>query len=166
MKLSQKAVDLEKVYFSQMHFEEIPIYLQDKDMPAYKLVDGAGKSDRIVSLKVLWSNLAMIYRMINSVSRFLPNGPSFPSFARKLPAFGYKTFYLIPQEQPAAGSVQNTRRMAAWKWKMNMFTLLFHEDGSYDLTNKATGRDLPSSRNLRGHRGCRQRIYVQGSKRT
>ena len=36
-------VDLEKVYFSEMPLGKIPTYLEEKELPGYKLIDDQGK---------------------------------------------------------------------------------------------------------------------------
>ncbi|QIZ05582.1 alpha-mannosidase [Priestia megaterium] len=133
-----KTVDLEKVYFSQMHFEEIPIYLQDKELPAYKLVDQSAKT---IESQLESPVVEFGYDLPDDKFRqpFFAKRAKVSFLTENVPAFGYKTFYLIPQEQPD-GQRPEQAADGGMEMENEYVHLLFHEDGTYDLTNKATGR--------------------------
>ncbi|WP_342042962.1 alpha-mannosidase [Bacillus sp. OTU2372] len=133
-----KTVDLEKVYFSQMHFEQIPVYLQDKDMPAYKLVDQAGKT---IEFDLENPVVEFGYDLPDDKFRqpFFAKRAKLSFYAENIPAFGYKTFYLVPEEEPA-GQQREHSAHGGMEMENEYVHLLFHEDGTYDLTNKASGK--------------------------
>ncbi|MGD6941002.1 alpha-mannosidase [Cytobacillus gottheilii] len=129
-----KTVDLEKVYFSDMHFEQIPAYLKEKDLPNYKVVDHAGNA-----LDFQLENFAVEfgYDLPDDKFRqpFFSKRANLTFFAEKVPAFGYKTFYLVPQELHEKHVEPSTDDMM--EMENEYVHLLFHEDGTFDLTNKA-----------------------------
>ena len=137
--VSQK-VDLERVYFSQMHFEEIPDYLHEKEMPLYKLVDDEGKA---VEYQLEIPSVEFGYDLPDDKFRqpFFSKRVNLSFYAENIPSFGYKTFYLVPEQenqpakQPYVQFPENSIEM-----ENEYVHLLFHEDGTYDLTNKETGK--------------------------
>lgn len=135
-----KTVDLEKVYFSEMHFEQIPAYLKDKDIPAYRLVDQAGKS---IDCYLEEPVIEFGYDLPDDKFRqpFFSKRTKLTFFAEDIPAFGYRTLYLVPQEQVEE---ENHGHSADVGMEMeNEFVhVLFHEDGTYNLTDKASGKTL------------------------
>lgn len=138
-----KVVDLEKVYFSQMHFEEIPDYLQKKETPGYKLLDDEGND---VELMLGNLNIEFDYDLPNDRFRqpFFAKRAELSFFAEGIPSFGYKTFYIVPtetQEQKHDEETKNTGEMhnTVFKMENEYVHMHFHEDGTYDLTHKKTG---------------------------
>jgi alpha-mannosidase len=131
-----KVVDLEKVYFSQMHFEEIPVHLQDKPLKEYKLVDGEG---RAVEYQLEDPAVEFGYDLPDDKFRqpFFAKRAKLSFFAEEIPSFGYKTFYLVPGEQVAEENGQSLGTRV--EMENEYVHLQFHEDGSYDLTHKDTG---------------------------
>jgi len=136
----EKTVDLEKVYFSEMHFEQIPAYLQEKAMPAYRLVDQDGKS---INCFVEEPMIEFDYDLPRDKFRqpFFAKRAKLSFFAEGIPAFGYKSFYLIPQEQ-FAEEIQEHTADKAMEMENEYVHVLFHDDGTYNLTDKATGKTL------------------------
>ncbi|MEH7501233.1 alpha-mannosidase [Neobacillus drentensis] len=134
-----KTVDLEKVYFSQMHFEEIPDYLQEKEMPGYQLVDDQGNA-----IEFLLENptVEFDYDLPDDKFRqpFFAKRAKLSFFAESIPSFGYKTFYLVPADQQIQlqEEIQPTQD-ANLEMENESVHVLFHEDGSYDLTHKQSG---------------------------
>ncbi|MEY2196459.1 alpha-mannosidase [Neobacillus sp. BF23-41] len=133
-----KLVDLEKVYFSQMHFEEIPAYLRDKEMPAYKLVDDQGQT---VEFQLVSPTVEFGYDLPDDKFRqpFFAKRATLSFYAEEIPSFGYKTYYLVPEGHSL---VQQQIKAPVNDLEMeNEFVhLLFHEDGTYDVTDKKTGK--------------------------
>jgi alpha-mannosidase len=131
-----KVVDLEKVYFSQMHFEEIPVYLENQPLPKYKLIDGEGKA---VDYQLESPAVEFGYDLPDDKFRqpFFAKRAKLSFFAEEIPSFGYKTFYLVPDEQEAVGYVESSDERI--EMENEYVRLQFHEDGSYDLTHKDTG---------------------------
>ncbi|WP_066067038.1 alpha-mannosidase [Neobacillus soli] len=131
-----KTVDLEKVYFSQMHFEEIPAYLQDKEIPDYKLVDDQGKT---VECQLEVPTVEFGYDLPDDKFRqpFFAKRAKLSFFAESIPSFGYKTFFLVPANHKTMQEVH--QQDASLEMENESVHLLFHEDGSYDLTDKQSG---------------------------
>ncbi|MFJ7724819.1 alpha-mannosidase [Neobacillus sp. NPDC097160] len=133
-----QTVDLDKVYFSQMHFEEIPGYLQEKEMSGYKLVDDEGKA---VEFQLESPTIEFGYDLPDDQFRqpFFAKKANLSFYTEDIPSFGYKTFYLVPNahpaDQPQALSPEKTMEM-----ENEYVHVLFHEDGTYDLTVKATAK--------------------------
>ncbi|MBO0958769.1 alpha-mannosidase [Neobacillus sp. MM2021_6] len=134
-----KTLDLEKVYFSHMHFEEIPAYLQDKEMPEYRLVDDQGKE---IHCQLEEATIEFGYDLPDDQFRqpFFAKRAKLSFFAECVPSFGYKTFYLVPADQQIQ---QQEKVRPAPDNRLEMENeyvhVSFHEDGSYDLTEKQSG---------------------------
>ncbi|MGF6949988.1 alpha-mannosidase [Neobacillus sp. B4I6] len=131
-----KKVDLEKVYFSQMPLGKIPMYLEEKELPGYKLIDDQG---RICEFQLESPAVEFGYDLPGDKFRqpFYAKRAVLSFYAEDIPAFGYKTFYLIPDEQAPVQPVIESP--AGWLEMENEFVhLQFHEDGTYDLTSKET----------------------------
>jgi len=137
-----KIVDLEKVYFSQMHFEEIPAYLQDKEMTDYKLIDDQGNA---VEYQLESPTIEFGYDLPDDKFRqpFFAKRINLSFYAKDIPSFGYKTFYLVPADQPSEQADASTSD-TTMEMENEYVHLLFHEDGTYDLTHKETGNTLRS----------------------
>ncbi|WP_318616420.1 alpha-mannosidase [Sporosarcina sp. YIM B06819] len=132
-----KVVDLEKIYFSEMHFGKIPTYLQDKETPSYKLVDDQGNA---VSFQFAAEpTVEFDYDLPEDKFRqpFFAKRAKLMFFAEEIPSFGYKTFYLVPDEQQQVG--QQEEGHATNEMENEHVHLLFHADGTYDLTHKESG---------------------------
>ncbi|GIN41848.1 MULTISPECIES: alpha-mannosidase [Heyndrickxia] len=130
-------VDIEKMYFSQMHFEEIPAYLQHKEMPSYQLIDDHGDP---VDFQIDAPTIEFDYDLPKDKFRqpFFVKRARLSFFASGIPSFGYKTFYLVPGEQRM--QLQDDQSSNVGMVMENDYVhLLFHEDGTYDLTHKGTG---------------------------
>jgi alpha-mannosidase len=133
-----KKVDLEKVYFSQMPLGKIPMYLEEKELPEYKLIDDQGK---VCEFQLESPTVEFGYDLPDDKFRqpFYAKRATLSFYAKDIPAFGYKTFYLVPEEQTPAQSM--TESPAEGLEMENEFVhLMFHEDGTYDLTLKETGQ--------------------------
>ena len=130
-----KTVDLEKVYFSKMHFEQIPAHLQEKEMPVYKLVDQAGKT---IESELGSPVVEFGYDLPEDKFRqpFFAKRAKLSFFAEEIPAFGYKTFYLVPCQE-SAGELNGHSADDSLVMENEYVRIQFHEDGTYDLTNKA-----------------------------
>ncbi|MFF2449872.1 alpha-mannosidase [Neobacillus sp. NPDC058068] len=128
-------IDIEKVYFSQMHFEEIPDYLHEKEMPGNQLVDDQGHA-----IEFLLENptVEFDYDLPDDKFRqpFFAKRAKLSFFAESVPSFGYKTFYLVPADQQIQ---QQEEIQASLEMENESVHVLFHEDGSYDLTHKQSG---------------------------
>ncbi|CQR45844.1 Mannosylglycerate hydrolase [Paraliobacillus sp. PM-2] len=138
-----KTVDLDKVYFSQMPFEEIPVYLQNKTTPGYKLVDSEGK---IIDYQLDDPTIAFGYDLPDDQFRqpYYAKRAELSFFTEDIPAFGYKTFYLVPSEDPMQRPRQNKMVTENHDTEMenDYVHVSFHADGSYDLMNKVTGESF------------------------
>ena len=135
-----KTVDLEKVYFSEMHFEQIPAYLKDKEIPAYRLVDHAGKS---IDCYLKEPVIEFGYDLPEDKFRqpFFAKRAKLSFYADDIPAFGYRTFYLVPREQIDEKSHRHSAEVGM-EMENEYVHVLFHEDGTYNLTDKASGRTV------------------------
>lgn len=131
-----KIVDLEKVYFSEMHFEDIPVYLQNKETPKYKLVDEQGK---VVEIQLGEPFIKFDYNLPDDKFRqpFFAKRAKLTFFAEGIPSFGYKTFFLVPSELQLSDQQKAQQKS---EMENEYVYLLFHEDGTYDLTHKKSGK--------------------------
>jgi alpha-mannosidase len=134
-----KVVDLEKVYFSQMHFEEIPVYLEDQPLPKYKLIDGEGKA---VDYQLESPAVEFGYDLPDDKFRqpFFAKRAKLSFFAEGIPSFGYKTFYLVPGAKEEQEYVPSSETQ--FVMENEYIHLQFYEDGSYDLMHKDTGESF------------------------
>lgn len=131
-----KVVDLDKIYFSEMHFEEIPTHLENKATPSYKLVDDQGndvpyKFDEEPTIEFDYDLPEDKFRQ-----PFFAKRAKLSFFAEDVPSFGYKTYYLVPGEQ----QIEQQDEKPANEMENEHIHLLFHADGTYDLTQKASGQ--------------------------
>lgn len=138
-----KVVDLERVYFSQMHFEKIPGYLKEKETLNYKLIDDQG---RTVLFQQDEPVIEFGYDLPEDKFRqpFFAKRAKLSFFAEGIPSFGYKTFYLVPAESPV--QLIEPEEMEAETGSIEMENeyvhIQFHEDGSFDLMHKETGESF------------------------
>ena len=132
-----KIIDLEKVYFSEMNYEDIPSYLENKVMPMYQLVDYQG---RAVEFELAEQTVEFGYDLPDDKFRqpFFAKRAKLTFIAEGIPSFGYKSFSLVPEgtETVLQGANQETSLL---EMENEFVHLLFHEDGSYDLTHKQSG---------------------------
>ncbi len=135
-----KTVDLKVLYFSEMHFEQIPAYLKEQETSAYRLVDEAGNNIECFMEKPV---VEFGYDLPDDKFRqpYFAKRAKLSFVAEDIPAFGYKTFYLIPIEQ-SVGGMQEQAVNDDMEMENEYVHILFHEDGTYNLTNKATGNTL------------------------
>lgn len=132
-------VDLERIYFSEMHFEDIPAYLSEKETPSYKLIDDDGKEFQCV---IESGAVEFGYDLPDDRFRqpYFAKRVSVSFYTENLPSLGYKTFYLVPLHEIAADEAQTVKSAAEPIVLENENVhVRFHEDGSYDLTDKNHG---------------------------
>ncbi|TCN27521.1 alpha-mannosidase [Mesobacillus foraminis] len=136
-----KVVDLEKVYFSQMHFEDIPFYLQDKETPGYKLINDQGET---IECQLGDPVVEFGYELPDDKFRqpFFAKRAKLSFFADGIPSFGYKTFYLVPAETPEQFTGPDKMEEKSIEMENEYVHLHFHEDGSFDLIHKETGESF------------------------
>lgn len=138
-----EVVDLEKVYFSQMHFEEIPGYLKEKETPSYKLIDDQGRS---IEYQQDEPFIEFGYDLPDDKFRqpFFAKRVKLSFFAEGIPSFGYKTFYLVPVDAPV--HLLEPKEMETETNGIvveNEYVYVeFHEDGSFDLMHKDSGESF------------------------
>ncbi|MGE8078040.1 alpha-mannosidase [Peribacillus loiseleuriae] len=134
----EKEVELEKVYFSEMPFSEIPDFLRSKDLPGIHLVDKNGTEH--------------VYKAEDLGIRFgyeLPaDGFRRPYYARilkltflaeSLPGYGYNTFYIKPAKETKLHEQPSIKRSDR-ELENEYVHLFIHDNGSYTLTDKETGK--------------------------
>ncbi|WP_121613444.1 alpha-mannosidase [Mesobacillus foraminis] len=136
-----KVVDIEKVYFSQMHFEDIPVYLQDKETPGYKLINDQGET---IECQLGDPIVEFGYELPDDKFRqpFFAKRAKLSFFADGIPSFGYKTFYLVPAETPEQFTGPDKIEEKSVEMENEYVHLHFHEDGSFDLIHKETGESF------------------------
>ncbi|AZU64314.1 alpha-mannosidase [Neobacillus mesonae] len=138
-----EVVDIDKVYFSQMHFEKIPGYLKDKETPSYKLIDDQGMT---IDYQLDEPVIEFGYDLPDDKFRqpFFAKRVKLSFFAEGIPSFGYKTFYLVPEKAPAQLIEPKELEMETSGIEMeNEYVhVQFHEDGSFDLMHKETGESF------------------------
>lgn len=136
-------VDLEKVYFSQMHFEEIPGYLKEKETPNYKLIDDQG---RAVEFQQDEPVIEFDYDLPDDKFRqpFFAKRAKLSFLAEGIPSFGYKTFYIVPAEAPVQQIEMNEieTETSVIEMENEYVHIQFHEDGSFDLMHKESGESF------------------------
>lgn len=135
-------LDIEKVYFSQMPLGKIPKYLEEKELPGYKLVDDQGK---VCKFQLENTTVEFGYDLPDDKFRqpFYAKRATLSFYAENIPAFGYKTFYFVPDEAQVQPETESP--VGGLEMENEFVHLLFHEDGTYDLSLKETGqtfRDL------------------------
>ncbi|WP_139891900.1 alpha-mannosidase [Bacillus sp. D386] len=132
-----KEIDLDKIFFSQMDFKEIPNYLKERELPYYKLVDNQGKAiDYYLEKPVIEFG----YDLPDDQFRqpFFAKRAKLSFFAEGIPSFGYKTFYLLPEKVPAHLAETRETENDRFEMENEYVHLHFHGDGSFDLMNKLT----------------------------
>ncbi|MFB6803148.1 alpha-mannosidase [Peribacillus butanolivorans] len=134
----EKEVELEKVYFSDMPFSEIPDFLGSKDLPDINLVDKSGKV-HVCKTKDLGTRFG--YELPGDGFRrpYYARIIKLTFLAQSLPGYGYKTFYIKPAKETKLNEQPSINQCA--RELENEFVHLFvHENGSYTLTDKQTGK--------------------------
>ncbi|MCP3740017.1 alpha-mannosidase [Rossellomorea sp. BNER] len=132
----EKVVEIEKVYFSNMHFSEIRDHLMAKEVPNFTLVDSM-KNEIPHTIEDLGVQFG--YDLPDDAFRQ-------PYFARKvkvifpaeqLPQLGYQTYFLTEsQSTNSGGSLLKDERTLE-----NQFVqVVIHDNGSYTLKDKQTGK--------------------------
>lgn len=129
-----KEVELEKIYFSEMDFQQIPAYFAGKSMPELEVSDSMG-----IAVPSVYHDKGIRF------GYDLPSdGFRRPYFARiaeltflaeNVPQIGYKTYYVNQSENPAQFKqidIMNHDR----EMENDFVHIKIHEDGSYTLTNK------------------------------
>ncbi|WP_340372621.1 alpha-mannosidase [Peribacillus sp. FSL E2-0218] len=134
----EKEIELEKVYFSDMTFSEIPAFLGSKDLPDINLVDKSGK---ILACKTKDLGTRFGYELPGDGFRrpYYARIIKLTFLAQSLPGYGFQTYYL----KPAKGTKLNEQPPInpCVRELENEFVHLFvHENGSYTLTDKQTGK--------------------------
>jgi alpha-mannosidase len=135
----QTTVDLERIYFKEMHFEDIPAYLSEKETPSYKLVDDEGKE---FHCKIESPTVEFGYDLPDDRFRqpYFAKRAEVSFYTENIPSFGYKTFYLVPLQETAGDEKQTVgSEVDQIVLENENIHVLFHEDGSYDLTDKING---------------------------
>lgn len=133
-----KMVDLEKVYFSEMPLGKIPTYLEEIQLPGYKLIDDQGK---VCEFQLESTKVEFGYDLPDDKFRqpYYAKKATLSFYAEDIPAFGYKAFYFVPDEQVL--EQPNVQSQAeAFEMENEFVHLFFHGDGTYDLTSKETGQ--------------------------
>ncbi|MGG4488057.1 alpha-mannosidase [Metabacillus idriensis] len=132
-------VDIEKIYFSQMHFEDIPAHLNKKEMISYKLVDEQGMEFPCL---IGAPSIEFGYDLPDDRFRqpYFAKKVKISFFAEDIQSFGYKTFYLVPQHEDPVEVIQPASSANPIELENEHVHLIFHEDGTYDLTDKKTGQ--------------------------
>ncbi|MEH7272937.1 alpha-mannosidase [Neobacillus vireti] len=133
-----KMVDLEKVYFSEMPLGKIPTYLEEKELSGYKLIDDQGK---VCEFQLESTKVEFGYDLPDDKFRqpYYAKRAILSFYAEDIPAFGYKTYYFVPDKQ-ALEQPKVQSQAEAYEMENEFVHLLFHEDGTYDLTSKETGQ--------------------------
>ncbi|MEW9502197.1 alpha-mannosidase [Jeotgalibacillus marinus] len=131
----EKVVEIEKVYFSNMHFSEIRDHLMAKEVPNFTLINS--KKD-VIPHTVKDMGVHFGYELPDQDFRQ-------PYFARKikvifsaeqLPQLGYQTYFLTEsQETDRGGSLLTNERTLENQYVQ----VLIHDNGSYTLKDKKTG---------------------------
>lgn len=134
----EKEIELEKIYFSDMDFSVIPDTLRFNGMPSLKVVDKNGITITSTSKD---QGIQFGYELPEDGFRrpYYASVINVTFLAEDLPGYGYKTFYIEPSmetgqhRQPPIK--QNSREM-----ENEYVHLLVHDNGSYTLTDKQTGK--------------------------
>lgn len=136
----EKVVDIERIYFRDMQFENIPDLLQNKPLPALSLVNAQGKE---VAAMIEEAGIEFGYDLPDDKFRQ-------PYYAKKvkvtfatdeLDQFGYETLYLVEKES----TKEEEGIVKGYNILENAYlSVTVHNDGTYDVLNKATGHELKS----------------------
>ncbi|SDM55866.1 alpha-mannosidase [Sediminibacillus halophilus] len=133
----RKTVELEKVYFDERPFSEIPDYLESKQTSEWQLYDAGG---RAIHADIAEERVEFDYDLPNDRFRkpYFAKKAEVSFLANNLPAFGYQLFYLLPEkgkEQNDASLFLNDRQL-----ENEHVQLTVHDNGSFDLMDKETGK--------------------------
>ncbi|MFC0272685.1 alpha-mannosidase [Metabacillus herbersteinensis] len=134
----EKEIEIEKVYFEDMPFSEIPDYLRSKEVPSIKLVDKCG-TEYFCNSKDL--GIRFGYELPDDRFRrpYYAKVLKITFLAEDLQAYGYKTFYIQPTMETKQ-SEQSTIDRNAREIENEFVHLTIHDNGSYTLTDKQTGK--------------------------
>lgn len=134
----EKVIDFERIYFRDMDFPEIPDTLKNKALPKLALVNAKGEE---IAAEIEEAGIHFHYDLPDDMFRQ-------PYYAKRLKVtfatdeldqFGYDTYFLVEKEQG-----HNEERIAQANniLENDHIRVTVHEDGTYDLLNKATGHTL------------------------
>ncbi len=132
----EKEVELEKVYFSEMPFSEIPDFLRSKDLPSIHLVDKNG-TEHLCKTEDL--GIRFGYDLPENGFRrpYYARTIKLTFLAESLPGYGYKTYYIKLATETNLNEQPSINR-SAHEMENEYVHLLIHENGSYTLTDKET----------------------------
>jgi alpha-mannosidase len=132
-----KEIELEKIYFSDMHFEQIPAFLESKPLPKVCLADAEGNI-RHCLIKDLGVRFG--YELPDDGFRrpYFARVIEIEFLAQNLPQFGYRTFY-VKQTQSESYTVETNIMKSEREMENEFVHIQIHENGSYTLINKETG---------------------------
>ncbi|WP_436376010.1 alpha-mannosidase [Cytobacillus sp. BC1816] len=133
----EKEIELEKIYFSEMDFSEIPGTLRAKEIPDLAVIDADGREHECIVNDL---GVRFHYDLPNDGFRqpYYSRMLRITFIAEALPGFGYKTFYLKPktwQEKPDQLPVSN-----GYFLENEYVHIGIHENGSFTLTDKKTNK--------------------------
>ncbi|WP_182200316.1 alpha-mannosidase [Paraliobacillus salinarum] len=136
-----KVIDLDKVYFSEMPFEQIPAHLENKPASSYKLVDCEGN---LIDFQADDPIITFDYDLPDDKFRqpYYAKRVKLSFFTEDIPAFGYKTFYFVPTFSPKELIEENKPETESNEMENEYVHVSFHEDGSFDLADKVTGESF------------------------
>lgn len=134
----EKEIELEKVYFSDMPFSEIPAFLGSKDLPDINLVDKSGK---VLVCKTQDLGTRFGYELPGDGFRrpYYASIIKLTFLAQSLPGYGYQTYYLKPAKE-TKWNEQPSINPCVRELENEFVHLFVHENGSYTLTDKQTGK--------------------------
>ncbi len=135
--LIRKTVELEKVFFDEKPFSEIPDYLASKRTPEFQLYDASGLA---IHAEITDERVEFDYDLPDDRFRkpYYAKKAQVSFLANGLPAFGYRLFYLLPEQNKENN--ESTLFTGDRQLENEHVRLTIHDDGSYDLMNKETGK--------------------------
>lgn len=137
----EKEIDLEKVYFSEMPFSDIPEFLKNKTIPSYVLTDSSGNT---VPFEMEDIGVRFGYDLPDDGFRrpYFAKIAKVSFLANELPKLGYKTFFLNEGHQT---KIHESCLIINQSTLENEFIKVdIHMDGSYTICHKETGKFYPN----------------------
>jgi len=137
----EKEIELEKVYFSEMAFSEIPAFLKTQKLPAYHLTNSKGQ-EILFTIEEL--DVRFGYDLPEDAFRrpYYAKRAKITFIAENLSHLGYQTFFL---QNGVHQHVEEESIIKQGTILENEFLQVdVHEDGSYTLCDKLSGKVYPN----------------------
>ncbi|WP_128894532.1 alpha-mannosidase [Longirhabdus pacifica] len=135
-----KEVEVEKVFFADMSFEEIPSYLEQKQLPSFILKDAQG-NEQLLTVKDLGVRFGYDLPDDGFRRAYFARVVEVQFLAQALPQFGYQTYYVMPQVEVSETLLETSPIAKSERELENEHLHVhIHDNGAYTLTDKASGK--------------------------